>query len=192
MDTVNILICGVGGQGVLLAGDIIAEAAIASGFDAKKSEVHGMAQRGGSVVSHVRFGDKVNSPLIREGAADVILSFEEMETARYLHFLKQGGWLIINRQQVIPMTVATGAADYPADIVERIGQQIKNLMLCPGIELAEKAGSAKAVNTVLLGALARKLDLKSEKWLEVISRRVPPKTVEMNKKSFELGFGQGD
>ncbi len=116
MQTVNILICGVGGQGVLLAGDIIAEAAIAGGFDAKKSEVHGMAQRGGSVVSHVRFGSKVNSPLIREGEADAILSFEEMETARYLHFLKKDGWLIVNRQQVIPMSVATGAVEYPSDI----------------------------------------------------------------------------
>ncbi len=191
MQTVNILICGVGGQGVLLAGDIIAEAAIAGGFDAKKSEVHGMAQRGGSVVSHVRFGSKVNSPLIREGEADAILSFEEMETARYLHFLKKDGWLIVNRQQVIPMSVATGAVEYPSDIVERIGQQVKHLVLCPGIDLAAQAGSPKAVNTVLLGTLARKLDLMTEQWLEVISRRVPAKTVEMNKKAFELGFAHG-
>lgn len=190
MKTVNILICGVGGQGVLLAGDIIAEAAIASGFDAKKSEVHGMAQRGGSVVSHVRFGQKVNSPLIRQGEADVILSFEEMETARYLQFLKADGCLIINRQQIIPMSVATGQAEYPIDIVEKIKQQVKNLVLCPGMELAEKAGSAKAVNTVLLGALAKKLELASDKWQEVISRRVPAKTVEMNKKAFESGYSQ--
>jgi indolepyruvate ferredoxin oxidoreductase beta subunit len=187
MKTVNILICGVGGQGVLLAGDIIAEAAIASGFEAKKSEVHGMAQRGGSVVSHVRYGEKVNSPLIREGEADVILSFEEMETARYLQFLKSGGCLVINRQQVTPMSVATGAADYPADIVERIKQQVKEVVPVDGIKLAEQAGSAKAVNTVLLGALAKRLELAPEKWLEVISRRVPQKTVELNKKAFELG-----
>jgi len=190
MDTVNILICGVGGQGVLLAGDIIAETAIASGFDAKKSEVHGMAQRGGSVVSHVRFGQKVNSPLIRQGEADVILSFEEMETARYLQFLKADGCLIINRQQIIPMSVATGQAEYPIDIVEKIKQQVKNVVLCPGMELAEKAGSAKAVNTVLLGALAKKLELSSEKWQEVISQRVPAKSAEMNKKAFESGYGQ--
>ncbi len=190
MKTVNILICGVGGQGVLLAGDIIAETAIASGFDAKKSEVHGMAQRGGSVVSHVRFGQKVNSPLIRQGEADVILSFEEMETARYLQFLKAGGCLIINRQQVIPMSVATGQAEYPVDVVERIKQQVKDILLCPGMELAEKSGSAKAVNTVLLGALARKLELAPGKWQEVISRRVPAKTVELNKKAFESGYSQ--
>lgn len=190
MKTVNILICGVGGQGVLLAGDIIAETAIASGFDAKKSEVHGMAQRGGSVVSHVRYGDKVNSPLIRQGEADVILSFEEMETARYLQFLKADGCLIINRQQVIPMSVATGQADYPIDIIEKIKQQVKNVVLCPGMELAEKAGSAKAVNTVLLGALAKKLELAPDKWQGVISQRVPAKTVEMNKKAFESGYSQ--
>ena len=190
MKTVNILICGVGGQGVLLAGDIIAETAIASGFDAKKSEVHGMAQRGGSVVSHVRFGQKVNSPLIREGEADVILSFEEMETARYLQFLKTDGCLIINQQQIIPMSVATGQAEYPIDIVKKIKQQVKNVVLCPGMDLAEKAGSAKTVNTVLLGALAKKLELASDKWHEVISRRVPAKTVEMNKKAFESGYSK--
>lgn len=190
MDTVNILICGVGGQGVLLAGDIIAETAIASGFDAKKSEVHGMAQRGGSVVSHVRFGEKVNSPLIREGEADVILSFEEMETARYLQFLKPDGCLIINKQQVMPMSVATGQAEYPVGIVEKIKQQVKNVVLCPGMELAEKAGSAKAVNTVLLGALAKKLELAPDIWQKVISQRVPAKTVELNKKAFESGYSQ--
>jgi len=190
MKTVNILICGVGGQGVLLAGDIIAETAIACGFDAKKSEVHGMAQRGGSVVSHVRYGEKVNSPLIRESEADVILSFEEMETARYLQFLKSDGCLIINKQQVMPMSVATGQADYPLDIVEKIKQQVKDTILCPGIELAEKVGSAKAVNTVLLGALAQKLELDKAKWQEVISRRVPAKTVELNKKAFDSGYSQ--
>lgn len=190
MKIVNILICGVGGQGVLLAGDIIAETAIASGFDAKKSEVHGMAQRGGSVVSHVRFGQKVNSPLIREGEADVILSFEEMETARYLQFLKTDGCLIINQQQIIPMSVATGQAEYPIDIVEKIKQQVKNVVLCSGMELAEKAGSAKAVNTVLLGALSKKLELASDKWQGIISQRVPAKTVEMNKKAFESGYSQ--
>jgi indolepyruvate ferredoxin oxidoreductase beta subunit len=190
MKTQSILICGVGGQGVLLAGDIIAETAIASGFDAKKSEVHGMAQRGGSVVSHVRYGDKINSPLIREGEADVILSFEEMETARYLQFLKSEGCLIINQQQVIPMSVATGKAEYPVDIVEKIKQHIKDTVLCPGMALAERAGSPKAVNTVLLGALARKLELAPDKWQSVISRRVPAKTVELNKKAFETGYGQ--
>jgi indolepyruvate ferredoxin oxidoreductase beta subunit len=188
MKTVNILICGVGGQGVLLAGDIIAETAIAAGHDAKKSEVHGMAQRGGSVVSHVRFGDKVNSPLIREGEADAILSFEEMETARYLQFLKPDGTVIINRQQVMPMTVATGRAEYPADIVERIRAQVPKTILCQGVQLAEQAGSAKTINIVLLGALAKQLDIPAETWTATISSRVPPKTVEMNKKAFELGY----
>lgn len=187
MDTVNILICGVGGQGVLLAGDIIAEAAIAAGFDAKKSEVHGMAQRGGSVVSHVRYGQKVNSPLIQQGTADVILSFEEMETARYLDFLKPGGTAVINRQQVMPMTVATGAAEYPQDIVEQIKKQGVKVVVCEGVKLAEQAGSAKTINIVLLGALSKHLNLPAEKWIETIAGRVPPKTVEMNKKAFELG-----
>ncbi len=188
MKTVNILICGVGGQGVLLAGDIIAETAIAAGFDAKKSEVHGMAQRGGSVVSHVRYGDRVNSPLIREGEADVILSFEEMETARYLSFLKPGGAVIINRQQVMPMTVATGQAQYPADIVDRIRAQVPNTALCDGPALSAQAGSAKTINVVLVGALARQLGIPGETWIATISSRVPPKTVEMNRKAFELGY----
>ncbi|MRR09459.1 indolepyruvate oxidoreductase subunit beta [bacterium] len=187
--TVNILICGVGGQGVLLAGDIIAEAAIAAGFDAKKSEVHGMAQRGGSVVSHVRFGDTVNSPLIREGEADVILSFEEMETARYLDFLKPGGAVIVNRQQVLPMTVATGQAQYPADIVDRIAAQVPRTVRCDGPALSERAGSPKTINVVLVGALARQLDIPKDSWIATISSRVPAKTVEMNKKAFELGYG---
>lgn len=189
METVNILICGVGGQGVLLAGDIIAETAMACGHDAKKSEVHGMAQRGGSVVSHVRYGDKVHSPLIRQGEADVILSFEEMETARYLNFLKKDGTVIINRQQVMPMTVATGKAEYPLDIVDRIKSRVSGTVLCDGLKLSDQAGSPKTINMVLLGALSKELDLPVDKWLETISRRVPPKTVEMNKKAFELGRG---
>ncbi len=189
MRTVNIVINGVGGQGVLLAGDIIAETAMACGHDAKKSEVHGMAQRGGSVVSHVRYGDRVHSPLIRQGEADVILSFEEMETARYLEFLKKDGTVIINLQQVMPMTVATGQAEYPGDIVERIKSAIPNTVLCDGLKLSEQAGSPKTINMVLLGALSKRLDLPIEKWLEVIARRVPPKTVEMNKRAFELGRG---
>ena len=188
MKTTNILICGVGGQGVLLAGDIIAECAINCGFDAKKSEVHGMAQRGGSVVSHVRYGDKVNSPLIREGEADAILSFEEMETARYLHFLKRDGILVVNQQRVLPMTVATGQAEYPGDIIDQIRKQIPGLVVCPGNELAEQAGSPKTINIVLTGALAKRLELPKEKWLETISGRVPPKTIEMNRRAFELGF----
>lgn len=189
METVNIVICGVGGQGVLLAGDIIAETAMACGHDAKKSEVHGMAQRGGSVVSHVRYGDKVFSPLVQEGQADVILSFEEMETARYLHFLKKEGTVIINRQQVVPMPVATGKAEYPEDIVVRIKSQVTNTVLCDGLRLSEQAGSPKTINMVLLGALSKKLELPTDKWLEVIARRVPPKTVDMNKRAFELGRG---
>lgn len=189
MKTVNILICGVGGQGVLLAGDIIAETAINCGHDAKKSEVHGMAQRGGSVVSHVRFGDKINSPLIREGEADVILSFEEMETARYLQFLKPEGSVIINQQRVTPMTVATGAAEYPSDIVDKIKSHISATILCNGMELSEQAGSAKTINIVLVGALAKQLAIPKETWISTISGRVPPKTVEMNKKAFELGYG---
>ena len=189
MKNVNILICGVGGQGVLLAGDIVAEAAMAAGFDAKKSEVHGMAQRGGSVVSHVRYGERVRSPLIRQGEADVVLSFEEMETARYLDFLRPGGAVIVNRQQVLPMTVATGKAEYPADIADKVKALVPGTVLCPGPELAEKAGSPKTINMVLLGALSKRLELPAEKWLETITRRVPPKTVDMNKKAFELGRG---
>lgn len=189
MKTVNIVICGVGGQGVLLAGDIIAETAMAAGYDAKKSEVHGMAQRGGSVVSHVRYGEKVHSPLIRQGEADVVLSFEEMETARYLDFLKGDGTVIINRQQVMPMTVATGKTEYPADIVDRIKSQVPKTVLCDGLILSEQAGSPKTINMVLLGALSKKLELPTDKWLEVIARRVPSKTVDMNRKAFELGRG---
>jgi len=141
------------------------------------------------VVSHVRYGDKVNSPLIRAGEADAILSFEEMETARYLDFLKKGGTVIINRQQVMPMTVATGQAEYPSGIVDEIKKQISNTVICQGLKLSEQAGSAKTINIVLLGALAKQLDIAKDKWIATISARVPPKTVEMNVRAFELGYG---
>lgn len=184
----NILICGVGGQGILLASDILAEAALVAGYDVKKSEVHGMAQRGGSVVSHVRFGEKVYSPLIGIGDADVILSFEKLEALRSIHYLSPDGLVVLNDVEILPMPCASGLVEYPTGIVEKLKGFAKKIELVDGLKLAKMAGSPKTVNVVLLGSLARHLDLLREDWLKIIERKVPEKTVQMNRTAFELGF----
>lgn len=184
----SVLIVGVGGQGTLLASRLLGNAMLQKGYDVKVSEVHGMSQRGGSVVTHVRYGDEVSSPIIEQGGADVILAFEKLEAARYLTWLKKGGTIVVNTQQIDPMPVITGAAQYPADILDEIRTKGVRVVELDALSLAEKAGSVKAVNVVLIGAMAKKLDLPKETWIETIKATVPPKFTQLNIEAFELGF----
>lgn len=185
--TTNILIVGVGGQGVILASEILSEVAIASGLDAKKSEVHGMSQRGGVVSSHVRFGTKVYSPLIPEGESDAILAFELAEALRWLYFLKPDGKIIVSNQKLIPPITTTGKFKYPEKLEERLKEKVPGALIIDAASIAKKLGNPRLVNTILLGVLSRSLDLKEEKWLEVIERRAPKGTGELNKKAFMEG-----
>ena len=184
----SIMIVGVGGQGTLLASRILGNAAIKQGFDVKVSEVHGMSQRGGSVVTYVRYGDKVYSPVINKGGADIILAFEQLEAYRYLDYLKKDGKLIVNTQKIDPMPVITGAAKYPENIIEKIKAKGASVIALDAAELAVKAGNVKAVNVVLIGVLASKMNIEKEVWLEVIKETVPPKFYEVNVSAFELGY----
>lgn len=185
--TKNIMIVGVGGQGSLLASKLLGHLLLTEGYDVKVSEVHGMSQRGGSVVTYVRFGEKVYSPIIDKGEADFIVSFEKLEAARYVEYLKPDGRIVVNTQQIDPMPVITGAMEYPDDLVEKMeGLSIAvDAMDC--LSLANEAGSAKAVNLVLMGRLSRYFDIPEEKWMSAIEQCVPAKFVEMNKKAFALG-----
>ena len=184
----NIMIVGVGGQGSLLASRLLGRVLTEENYDVKVSEVHGMSQRGGSVVTYVRFGEKVASPLIDIGEADFIVSFEKLEAARYAPYLKKGGRIIVSSQQIDPMPVITGAAVYPADVLDGMraaGAQIDEL---DALSLAEQAGSAKAANVVLMGRLARYFDIAPEKWLAALKATVAPKFYEMNVTAFNLGY----
>ncbi|HHU31899.1 MAG: indolepyruvate oxidoreductase subunit beta [Zhaonellaceae bacterium] len=183
----NILIVGVGGQGTILASKVLGQVAQGLGKEVKVSEIHGMSQRGGSVVTQVRFGEKVYSPVIGVGSADVILAFEKLEALRWLPYLAPDGVIIVNDQEIDPMPVITGAADYPEDIYGALKTVAKTIVV-PALEMAKKAGSAKAVNIVLLGVLANILNLAQESWLKAIEELVPPKTIEINKAAFRAGF----
>ena len=183
----NIMIVGVGGQGSLLASKILGKAAMDSGYDVKVSEVHGMSQRGGSVVTYVRFGDKVYSPIVDKGEADFIVSFELLEAARYTEDLKKGGKIITSTQQINPMPVITGAACYPAELVAKIQAAGMDIDAFDALSLAEQAGSAKAVNIVLMGRLSKYFDFSEEEWMTAIEQSVPAKFLELNKKAFALG-----
>ena len=186
--TKNIMIVGVGGQGSLLASKLLGHLLLTEGYDVKVSEVHGMSQRGGSVVTYVRFGEKVYSPIIDKGEADFIVSFEKLEAARYLEYLKKDGRIVVNTQQIDPMPVIIGAAAYPENLVEKmqeLGVQV-DAMDC--LSLAQQAGSAKAVNIVLMGRLAKYFDFSREKWENAIRDCVPEKFVEMNLKALALGY----
>ncbi len=187
----NILISGVGGQGVLLTSKIIAEAALLTGLDVKQSEVHGMAQRGGSVLSQVRFGDKVFSPIVSEGEADLLIGFEPLETARYLHFLKDDGVVIYNTRSIGTIGVSIGVEKYPADINTLIKDRIKTVMPFDGTQLAVAAGDKRTLNLVLLGAALTFLPLKETVILEAIKNTVPKKVLEINQKAFAAGRAQG-
>jgi len=185
----SIMIVGVGGQGTLLASRLLGAAFLSQGWDVKVSEVHGMSQRGGSVVTYVKFGESIASPIIDEGEADFILAFEQLEAARWLPFLKPDGKLIVNTQCIDPMPVVIGAAAYPEGIIGAIEAAGAAVQPIDALTLAARAGSAKAVNVVLLGALAGQMDIPKEVWLEAVRGTVKPQFVEMNLKAFELGWG---
>lgn len=187
MKTKSIMIVGVGGQGTLLTSRILGGIITMNGYDVKLSEVHGMAQRGGSVVTFVRYGDKVNEPIVEEGCADVLIAFERLEALRYAHFLKPDGVLIVNDQRIDPMTVVTGAAEYPEGIIEKLSEKYKVLSL-DAMEEAKKLGNTRVFNTIIVGVAAKHMDFKKEDWLAVIEKTVPAKTVEINKKAFDAGF----
>lgn len=189
-NTKNIMIVGVGGQGTLLASRILGNAVISEGYDVKVSEVHGMSQRGGSVVTYVKYGDKVFSPIIDRGEADMILAFEKLEAARALPYLKEGGTVILNDREIAPMPVITGAAEYPDGLVADIASKAKVIAI-DALSLSLEAGSAKAVNVVLIGVLARSSDISKEVWIQTIKDTVPAKFLELNLKAFELGYNGG-
>lgn len=187
METKNIMIVGVGGQGSLLASKLLGKLFLSRGYDVKVSEVHGMSQRGGSVVTYVRYGDKVYSPIIDKGQADFILSFELLEAARWTEYLKPGGRIVTNTQQINPMPVITGAAQYPQGLVEEMRRAGMDVDAFDALSLAEEAGSAKAVNIVLLGRLSKSFDFSRAEWEQAIQESVPPKFLELNLRAFALG-----
>ena len=188
MSTKNIMIVGVGGQGTLLASKMLGYVLLNQGYDVKVSEVHGMSQRGGSVVTYVRYGEKVYSPVIDKGEADVILSFEKLEAARWLEYLKPGGKMIVNTQEMEPMPVITGAKVYPDNLVEKMQAAGADVDARDFLALANEAGSSKAVNIALMGRLSVYFpEISDDKWQEAIAANVPPKFLELNKKAFELG-----
>ncbi len=185
--TKSIMIVGVGGQGTLLASRILGNTVINEGFDVKVSEVHGMSQRGGSVVTYVKFGKKVYSPIIDEGEADIILAFEMLEAYRALPYLKKGGKMIVNNQKINPMPVITGVAKYPEDIEKKLKESVECVCV-DALGLAKEAGNTKAVNVALLGVMAKSTDIEYEKWIETIKTTVPEKFLNANIKAFELGY----
>ena len=188
MNTKSIMIVGVGGQGTLLASKLLGSVLLNQGYDVKLSEVHGMSQRGGSVVTYVRYGDRVYSPIVDQGEADYILSFEILESARWISYLKKGGILITNTQKTWPMPVITGAMAYPENIVEKLSS-MADVQAVDALALATEAGSPKAVNVVLIGVLSRLMDIPEDAWLKAIDETVPPKFLELNRRAFRLGRG---
>ena len=187
MNTVSMMIVGVGGQGTLLASRVIGDVLLSSGYDVKLSEVHGMSQRGGSVVTYVRYGEKVYSPVVEEGEADLILAFEPLEAARWLPRLKKGGTILTNIHPMLPMPVITGAMEYPSQLIEKLSNQA-NVIAFDALALAEQAGSVKAVNTVLLGRLSKLMpEFSEELWMAALDKFVKPKFREINQKAFLLG-----
>ncbi len=182
------MIVGVGGQGTLLASRILGNAVISEKYDVKVSEVHGMSQRGGSVITYVRFGEKVYSPTIDKGGADIILAFEQLEAYRALEFLKDGGKIIMNTQKINPMPVITGAAEYPKGIIEKLEKEGK-VTAVDALTLALEAGNIKSVNVVLIGILAKQTQIPYQTWIDTIKTTVPPKFLDVNLKAFELGYG---
>lgn len=183
----NIMIVGVGGQGALLASKTLGQVLLDAGYDVKVSEVHGMSQRGGSVVTYVRYGKKVYSPIIDKGQADYVVSFELLEAARYTEYLKEGGRIVVNTQQIEPMPVITGAAKYPENLVEKMTEAGFKVDAMDCLSLAKEAGSTKSVNIVLMGRLSKYMDFQEEAWLKAIEKLVKPQFLEMNKKAFSLG-----
>ena len=187
MDNLNIMVVGVGGQGTLLTSRIIGKAAMDAGFDVKLSEVHGMAQRGGSVVTFVRFGKNISEPVEEEGEADVMIAFERLEALRYAHFLKKDGVLVVNDCRIDPMTVVTGMKSYPENIIERLKAEHK-VAAVDGAGIASELGNSKVLNSAVLGLAAKFIGFDRDEWLKVIESTVPPKTAEINKSAFMRGY----
>ena len=183
----NIMIVGVGGQGTLLTSRVIGKVALAKGFDVKISEVHGMAQRGGSVVTFVRFGDKVNEPVVEEGQADLVIAFERLEALRYAHFLKKDGVLVVNDCRIDPMTVTIGAKEYPEQILENLSKT-HTLYSISGNRIANELGNSRVLNSVVLGLAAKHLPFDEKDWLDTIAQTVPQKTVALNQEAFRQGY----
>ena len=186
MNTISIMIVGVGGQGTLLASRLLGRVLVERGYDVKVSEVHGMSQRGGSVVTYVRYGEKVYSPIVDRGEADYILSFEALEAARWIGYLKQGGTMITNTHETAPMPVITGKAQYPKNIAGKLAEKA-NVIALDALSLAEQASSPKAVNLVLIGVLSTLMPFEEAVWLKAIEETVPPRFLELNRKAFRLG-----
>lgn len=186
-DVKNILLAGVGGQGILLASEVLSEVMMMAGRDVKKNEIHGMSQRGGSVTSHVRYGEKVYSSIIPEGEVDILFSFELLEAKRYLPLLRENGQVIVNNLRIAPPSVALGKQLYPENLAEEISEQFPQTKVINGLELALEAGNPKTVNTVLLGALSMVLDVDYQIWIDALNKMVPAKLLDINLKAFELG-----
>ena len=186
-DVKNILIVGVGGQGALLASKTLGQVLLDAGYDVKVSEVHGMSQRGGSVVTYVRYGKKVYSPIVDKGQANYIVSFEMLEAARYTEYLKPNGKIVVNTQTIDPMPVITGAVKYPENLEQKMKDAGFDVDAVDCLSLAQQAGTAKAVNIVLMGRLSKYMDFAEEEWLKAIEKLVKPQFLEMNKKAFALG-----
>ena len=187
MKELNVMVVGVGGQGTLLTSRIIGKTALNAGFDVKLSEVHGMAQRGGSVVTFVRFGEKVNEPVVEEGSADILIAFERLEALRYAHFLKKDGIIVVNDCRIDPMTVVIGASSYPENIIETLEKEHK-VHTIDGVNIAKELGNAKVLNSVVLGLSAKYIGFSKDEWLNVLKSTVPQKTIELNEKAFLKGF----
>ncbi len=184
----NILLVGVGGQGTILASKILCYAALDQGYQVKMSEIHGMAQRGGSVVTQVRMGDQVFSPVIDPGEADMIVAFEQLEAYRWTHFLKPGGVLIVNDQKIVPLPVLIGAAAYPGSVLADLEQKVSRFVALPALNLATEAGNSKSTNVVLMGALARFMNFPQEVWQKALEEKIPAKLLEVNRRAFEAGY----
>ncbi len=190
MVTKNIMIVGVGGQGTLLTSRILGGIITDAGYMVKLSEVHGMAQRGGSVVTFVRYGDNVAEPIVEEGQADILIAFERLEALRYCHFLKEGGALVVNDQRINPISVVTGQRQYPEHIMEDLEKDYRVFQI-KAQEEALKLGNSKVFNVIVLGLAAQHMDFPKEKWLEVIEKKVPAKLADLNKKAFLVGYESG-
>lgn len=186
--TKSVMIVGVGGQGSLLASKLLGNLLLSEGYDVKVSEVHGMSQRGGSVVTYVRYGEKVYSPIITEGEADIIISFEKLEAGRYAAFLKKDGKIVVNTQEIDPMPVIIGAAEYPENVLDELKAKGVSVDALDALKLANEAGSSKAVNIVLMGKAAKYFGISYDKWISAIENTVAEKFIEMNKKAFDLGY----
>ena len=186
-ETKNIMIVGVCGQGTLLTSRILGGITVEAGYDVKLSEVHGMAQRGGSVVTYVRYGEKVAEPIVEEGQADVLIAFERLEALRYAHFLKKDGVIIVNDQRIDPMPVVTGVAKYPDGIIEKLSKKYR-VVSVDAMDEAIKMGNSRVFNVIILGIAAKNMDFPKEQWIEVIKKTVPPKTIDINVAAFEKGY----